>query len=632
MEHATNGLAPPRLEPGVRFAGRYLVESALGEGGMGAVYLVVDELLNERVALKLAAHRVRDEGRAQRREVSLARRVTHPHVARVFDLGVHDDVLYITMEHVPGTSLRKRLRPGALPIADVVTIGAQVASALAAAHDAGVVHLDLKPDNVIVVDAVVPRAVLVDFGISRTLGERGTGAGTRDYMAPEQLAAEPLGGAVDVYALGLVLYELVTGTRAFDGAHDGVLRRLAHKPPLLVGVPPALASLIDACLSIRAADRPEMRVVERTLAREGGAALMSSSTSPSSPSSSSSMPTDVGLRLARARVALAIGGNELDVLPELDAIVAAHPTLDVAVATRALALVRAWNNALASDDIADRAVAAVSEAIALAPHLADAHLADALVAEASGDFAYAVRALRRALARDPLHAFSHEILGFLEHEAGVADTKRLQLANALDPAHRASLVHVARELMFDGQDAPALALLDEIDSAAPTRESTILRMRHALWRRDHARARALVARLVGDEHLIATSVRVVCQALVGEVGIDVVRTLLDTLLALPTTPRRRAYIQMLFVEIVAGVDVDVACEHLLECVNLPLGDLRWLDGCPALEPLRGRPAFAIARATMKLRCEAAFGVVDVVDVGVDDTSEATTFDVRTLQT
>jgi tetratricopeptide (TPR) repeat protein len=627
MPTVTSPFPAGRLEQGARFAGRYLVQSALGEGGMGSVYLVLDELLNERVALKIAAHGVRDEGLAQRREVSLARRVTHPHVARVFDLGVHDGVLYITMEHVPGTSLRKRLRAGALPVHEVVTLGAQIASALAAAHDAGVVHLDLKPDNVIVVDGAVPRAVLVDFGISRTLGERGTGAGTRHYMAPEQLGNEALGGAVDVYALGLLLHELATGTRAFDVERDGLLRRLVSKPPLLVDVPPTLASLIDTCLSIRAADRPEMRVVERALAREGGASPSTTTLSPSSPSSTD-LPTDVGLRLARARAALAVGGDELRVLPELEAIVAAHPTLDIAIATHALALVRAWNNALASDDIADRAVAAVSQAIALAPHLADTHLADALVADAAGDFAYAVRALRRALARDPLHAFSHEILGFLEVEAGVADTKRLELAHALDPTHRASIVEVARELIFAGKDDQALALLDELDAAGVTHESRLLRMRHALWHRDRARAQALIAAIADDDSPIAASVRVVCRAIVGDVDVDAVRALLDTLLSLPTTPKRRAFLHLVFVEVLADVDVEAACEHLLECARLPLADLRWLDACPALAPLRATPAFAVARATLVSRRDAAFGVVDGARVVAVD--EATTVDVRTV--
>jgi hypothetical protein len=154
----------PGLADGDRFAGRYRIRSHLGDGGMGAVFLADDELLGEGVALKVAARAGADHAsdddadnasrQRQRREVSLARRVTHPNVARVFDLGVDDGRLDITMEHVLGTSLCGRLRSGPLPIDDVASIGHQVASALAAAHDAGVVHLDLKPDNVVVVDGV----------------------------------------------------------------------------------------------------------------------------------------------------------------------------------------------------------------------------------------------------------------------------------------------------------------------------------------------------------------------------------------------------------------------------------------------------------------------------------------------
>lgn len=599
--------APRRLAEGERFAGRYVVERALGEGGMGAVYLVRDELLQERVALKLALSGVRDREPTLRREASLARRVTHPGVARVFDLGVHDDVFYLTMEYVPGRSLRRRIRAGALSADEVATLGAQIASALAAAHDAAVVHLDLKPENVVIAEGAVPRAVLVDFGISRRFGERNDGTGTLDYMAPEQLNDGALGGAVDVYALGLLLFELATGERAFGGAPAELLRRLTEKPPLLTEVPAPLASLIDACVEPRPAERPTMRIVENTLARQLRGASLSSSPSPSSSSASTPLPTAVGLRLARARAVLAVGRDELRVVDELEEIIAHHPTLDVAIAVHALALVRAWNNALASDDIADRAVAAVSRAIALAPHLADTHVADALVAAAGGDLAYAVRALRRGLARDPLHAFSHEILGLLEVEAGVADCQRLRLAHALDAAQRAGLAHVAREKMFAGEDAIALDLLDEIDADGRTCESNLLRMRHAIWHRDGTRARELAGALADDATPVGTSIRLVCEAIAGQADLKAMRGLLETLLRLPITPLRRAYMHMVFVEIAVASDVDVAAEHLLHCAQLPLGDLRWLETCPVLEPLRDRPEFVVARAAVKARCDAAFG-------------------------
>lgn len=622
-------LSPPsRLTPGQSFADRYLVERSLGEGGMGAVYLVVDELLRERVALKLARGGARNHEAALRREVSLARRVTHPGVARVFELGVDNDVLYITMEFVPGKSLRQRLREGALPAKDVVEFGVQIASALATAHDAAVVHLDLKPDNILLVEDAVPRVVLVDFGISRRLGERARGAGTLSYMAPEQLGDGALGGAADVYALGLVLFELASGIRPFGDTPDALLRRLTEKPPLLTGVPAPLSSLIDACLEPRPADRPTMRVVEQTLARHAPGASSSFGQELRTSAGLPSLSTTVGLRLARARAALATGGDELRVLPELEDIATKNPTLDVAVATYALALVRAWNNALASDDVADRAVVAVSHAVAVAPHLADTHCADALIAEAGGDLAYAVRALRRALARDPLHAFSHEILGFIEIEAGVTDGQRLQMAHALDNAHRAGLVHIAREQFFAGDDAAGLALLEQVEAAGRSREAQLLRMRHAIWRRDRVRAQALADMLSDDQTPIGASIRAVSAAIAAGSDIDELRSLLETLLALPTSPARRAFLHVVFVEIMASVDADEACEHLLRGTRLPFGDLRWLDACPALAGLRGRPEFIVSRAAVQARCDAAFGNANSSSIGITAANEATRLNTR----
>ncbi len=629
----------PGLADGDRFAGRYRIRRHLGDGGMGAVFLADDELLGEGVALKVAARAGADHAsdddaddasrQRQRREVSLARRVTHPNVARVFDLGVDDGRLYITMEHVPGTSLRSRVRSGPLPVDDVASIGHQVASALAAAHDAGVVHLDLKPDNVVVVDGAVLRAVLVDFGVSRALGERATGAGTLDYMAPEQLGDEAIGGAADVYALGLLLYELLTGVRPFQGAGDtGMDRafaRLTKKPAVLgAPVPPDLASLVDACLSRQAGDRPSAHTVERELARRlaRGASMPGERLAPAGTSAVdvAALPKGLGLKLAEARAALAVGGDELDVLPAIDEVLQQAPDLDVAIAARALTLVRAWHNALATDDVADLAVVAVSEALARAPHLADAHLADALIADASGDIAYAVRALRRALARDPLHAFSHEILGRLELEGGIADDQRLRVAFALDSNHLACPVHIAREHFFHGRDADGLALLDDVDSRRHdlTRESRLLRMRWCLWHGDRPLARALLAQLPNDAHPTTEGIRLVLAHVAGDVGVDDVARQLEAMLALPTSPKRRAFLTQIFVEVLARHDVDGALQRVLSVVQLPLSDLRWLDGCPALAPLRAAPAFRIARATVLVRLDEAFGALPVAPVPFDE--------------
>jgi hypothetical protein len=191
-----------RLVTGARFAGRYVVERHLGQGGMGSVYAVRDELLHEAVALKLASSTLGERVAMEslRREVSLARRVTHPNVARVYDLGTDQGRLSMTLELVDGVSLARRLRAGALPPSEVVWMGHQLASALASAHAAGVLHLDLKPGNVMVAHGQELRIAVVDSGIAQAIGARADGTGTLEYMAPEQLLAEALGGAADVYA------------------------------------------------------------------------------------------------------------------------------------------------------------------------------------------------------------------------------------------------------------------------------------------------------------------------------------------------------------------------------------------------------------------------------------------------
>ncbi len=158
-----------------------------------------------------------------RREVKLARRVTHRNVARVFDIGEHEGEKFLTMELIDGESLGARLtREGALPFPRVAEIASGICAGLAGAHAAGVVHRDLKPDNVLI--ASDGRVVLTDFGIARAFSESGAGStlrllvGTPAYMAPEQVEGrQDVDALADVYALGVVLYELLTGRRAWPG-------------------------------------------------------------------------------------------------------------------------------------------------------------------------------------------------------------------------------------------------------------------------------------------------------------------------------------------------------------------------------------------------------------------------------
>jgi len=254
-------------------AGRYEVTGLLGVGGMGSVYRALDRELDEVVALKV----LRRELLAQpgmldrfRREVKLARRVTHTNVARVFDIGEHDGDKFITMELVDGEPLSTRLhREASLSIGAAIAIAIAIGEALDAAHAAGVIHRDLKPDNVMI--ARDGRVIVTDFGIarttvlraeaSRTLG--GMIVGTPQYMAPEQVQGTAVDERADIYAYGLVIYEMLTGRPAWDGplALAVAMARLVEDPPdpraLCSAVSAPLAELVLRMLARAPAGRPE---------------------------------------------------------------------------------------------------------------------------------------------------------------------------------------------------------------------------------------------------------------------------------------------------------------------------------------------------------------------------------------
>ncbi len=252
----------------LRVAGRYELVRPLGHGAMATVDLARDAELDRPVALKrLAENLSRDEDLRRRfvREARLAARLAHPNVVRVFDVGEDDGRPFIAMEYVEGETLAELVaRRGPLPAAEAASLGVQACAGLAAAHAAGLVHRDVKPQNLLLgTDGVLK---LGDFGVAvghegTKLTLAGTVLGTVGYLAPEQARGEQVSAAADIYALGAVLYELLAGEPARSaaslselGAEDGfrppdVARRLA-------GAPPELVEAVSACLSVEPADRP----------------------------------------------------------------------------------------------------------------------------------------------------------------------------------------------------------------------------------------------------------------------------------------------------------------------------------------------------------------------------------------
>jgi len=235
-------LATGTIRGGTRVAGRFVIERLLGAGGMGAVYLARDEQLGEQVALKvIAGLALLDPSAADRlrRETTLARKISHPNVVRMHDLGEEHGLLFVSMEYVAGESLAARIkRLGAIPASQLRPLALQLCEGLTAAHACGIIHRDLKPANILI-DAN-ERVKLIDFGIARselTAGMTATNMviGTPDYMAPEQVKGGALDARTDVYALGAVLYHALTGRPPFPG-ETPIAIGLAHcQDPL---VPP----------------------------------------------------------------------------------------------------------------------------------------------------------------------------------------------------------------------------------------------------------------------------------------------------------------------------------------------------------------------------------------------------------
>jgi len=267
------------LAPGTRL-GAYEIVSALGAGGMGEVYRARDTRLGRTVALKvLPTDSISSETARARfqREAKVVSQLSHPHICTLFDVGQDEGIDFLVMELVEGETLHARLGSGPLPVAEVIRLGAQIADALDRAHRQGIVHRDLKPGNVMLTRSGIK---LLDFGLARTLAVEepveglsgvntatapmtaaGTVLGTLQYMAPEQLEGRPADSRSDIFALGCVLYEMLTARRAFDGptaaavASEILKGDVASLGSTRADCPPALASLVEGCLARDPDDR-----------------------------------------------------------------------------------------------------------------------------------------------------------------------------------------------------------------------------------------------------------------------------------------------------------------------------------------------------------------------------------------
>jgi len=257
-----------RFVPGTILAERYRIVGLLGRGGMGEVYRADDLKLGQPVALKFLPEHLLSDGAALarfHREVRVARQVSHKNVCRVYDIGEIDSRHFLSMEFIKGEELSSLLRRiGRLPQDKAIQLARQICAGLAAAHDAGVLHRDLKPANVMIDEH--GNARILDFGLAGLTEEfkdEELAAGTPAYMAPEQLAGREQTVKTDIYSLGLVLYELFTGKKAFEAATFGELIKLRRSDPtpttptsIIKDLDPAIEKVIDRCIQKDPAQRP----------------------------------------------------------------------------------------------------------------------------------------------------------------------------------------------------------------------------------------------------------------------------------------------------------------------------------------------------------------------------------------
>lgn len=456
------------LVPGDMVAGRFAIIAFVGRGGMGEVYRARDLELGEDVALKtILPARAQDPRLLTRfrREVQLARQVTHPNICRIYDVGrdsTKADLIFLTMEFLEGEPLSRRLRRERLGLPQSLDILQQMADGLDALHAKGIVHRDLKPGNVLLVqDASGTRAVISDFGLARALESNeddlsasGAVIGTPEYMAPEQVMGETVTPRMDVYAFGLIMFELVTGRRPFASTKSlgQAVLRVTEAPPSPREFAPDLAEawaiVITKCLARQPEDRYSSAgeaIATLVACMAGAETRLDLAFTP--PSSAAPEPQRkpwgaIAIGLAVACVALFLLGRSLS-----------KPDARGAAMQEQFLKARAQLDAYYKQENVDAAAATLKGIVRQDPKsaLARAYLCRAYFLQPTGEKdarKQARETCAEAVALDPEIAPAHVTLGVLYIDEGKIDLAAQELQQALRINSRDPAVHGAFSALY----------------------------------------------------------------------------------------------------------------------------------------------------------------------------------------
>ncbi len=499
------------LDPGSA-VGRYVLFDQLGAGSMGVVYRAWDDALDRIVALKLLkpeVMRVRNAKARFLREARLAARINHPSVAHIYEIGEHDDTPFIAMEFVPGRTLRDDMT-GPEDAQRVVFLARQILDGLSEAHRVGVVHRDLKPENIYLSGR--DQVKILDFGLAKPMFEdprirldSSSGiTGTPRYMAPEQLSAKPVDGRTDLYAIGIVLYELLEGVAAHGGdSLADLVTSVVHRAPPTVSredVPPPLKHVIHRAMSTDPRDRFEtaesMRdALPHLVGSDSLADVAMAGPHLAHPRATTyaqrARDALIGFGEAPSNLALTMAKRAIDI----------DPDYALAHALHAEAAALAFNHGQGDATLLDSAEGSLAKAEALQPTLPDTMVARARILwNKTFNFPAetAMRELVRALKIDPEHAGALRMWANITGHLGLLDLTEAAIARrfATDPHDQIMTILTAGLHIQRGQPSEAVELLESVVALDPDHEDTAFwwLLAHAhLLAGDSARCAGLVA-------------------------------------------------------------------------------------------------------------------------------------------